>query len=129
MIPLAIDTVVRTIFLWGDIEWWRIPDLWTLLVTYAFFCLAVMFSVNVPRIATDPEAHDNIELVKHRLLGSCILAVSFAGGLSCFRAIADLHPTLEMQKKFGLQFLCIIVFFIGYNFYRVCTTYLSYVHR
>ena len=76
MIPLAIDTVVRTIFLWGDIEWWRIPDLWTLLVTYAFFCLAVMFSVNVPRIATDPEAHDNIELVKHGYWAAAFLPLA-----------------------------------------------------
>jgi hypothetical protein len=37
LVPFVIDFGARTIILWNKVKWYQLPDLWTLLVTYAFF--------------------------------------------------------------------------------------------
>jgi len=37
LVPFVIDLGTRTIILWDRVAWYQLPDLWTLLVTYAFF--------------------------------------------------------------------------------------------
>jgi hypothetical protein len=129
MIPFLIDTCARAIILGGHVEWYRIPDLVTFLVTYAFFCLGVMFTVNPHALPTDQEARDNVELVRQRLLASSIFAVSLAGGISFFRVFAERYPEHNIYSEYGLVLFVLVAMFSLYSIIRVCGTYMSYVNR
>ena len=70
LIPFCIDLFARVVFLGGKVPWYQLPDLWTFLVTYAFFCLGLMVSVTPVALPTDLDANVNAELVRQRLLGT-----------------------------------------------------------
>jgi hypothetical protein len=89
MIPFVVDTFARGLLLRHQLEWYQIPDLVTFLVTYAFFCLGVMFTVNSPMIRTDQDVIIQVELVRQRLLGTCLFFITFAGVLSVLRAFDE----------------------------------------
>jgi hypothetical protein len=69
LIPFCIDLFARIVLLGQKLAWYQLPDLWTFLVTYAFFCIGLMISINPRELATDDEANLHVELVRQRLLG------------------------------------------------------------
>ena len=129
LIPFFIDLFARLILLGGKVEWYLIPDLWTFLVTYAFFCLSLMIAVNPRQLQTDDEANVNVELVRQQLLGYAIFAVAFAGGISFFRAFDQLLPEQQIASQHGIWLLLVVVAYTIYTFWRIWTTHLSYVNR
>jgi hypothetical protein len=129
LIPFCIDLFARIVLLRDTLEWYQLPDLWTFLVTYAFFCLGLMVSVNAHELATDDDANLHVELVRQRLLGYSIFSVTFAGGISFFRAFAELFPTLHISEKHGLALFLAVAIFAGYTMFHICRTHLSYVNR
>jgi hypothetical protein len=92
LVPFVIDLGARTIILWNKVAWYQLPDLWTLLVTYAFFCLGLMLTIRPRTLPTDQEANVIIELVRQRLLGYGIFSLTLAGAISVFRAVNELVP-------------------------------------
>src|SRR4051794_33774976 len=102
LIPFFIDLFVRIVFLRSKLPWYQLPDLWTFLVTYAFFCLGLMVSVTPLELPSDVEATTNAELVRQRLLAYAILSVALAGGISFFRALDELFPEHRIYEEHGL---------------------------
>jgi len=129
MIPFVVDTFARWLILRHQLEWYQIPDLVTFLVTYAFFCLGVMFTVNPPMIPSDQEVITNVELVRQRLLATCIFSITLAGGLSFFRAFDEFAPQQHVYKDNGIILIIAILLFFIHSFWRVCGVYLSYVNK
>jgi hypothetical protein len=129
MIPFVIDTMARWFLLRHHIEWYLIPDLVTFLVTFAFFCLAVMFAINPRALPGAEELNLTVELVRQRLLANTIFAVTLAGGISFFRIMDDIFPQQHVYKDNALYVLIIVVIFVCYVVFRILTTYLSYINR
>lgn len=129
LIPFIIDTFARGLLLRNKIDWFQIPDLVTLLVTYAFFCLGLMFTVHPHHIRTDEDAEIKVQLVRQRLLANAIFAVSFAGGISFFRAFDEMHPEHNLYNEHGFALFIVVALFVAYGLIRISRTYLSYVNR
>ena len=129
LIPFCIDLFARVIFLRSQLEWYQLPDLWTFLVTYAFFCLGLMVSINPHELPGDDEANLNVELVRQRLLAYSIFAVTFAGGISFFKVFSELYPALHVSQEHGLSLFVVVALFTGYTMYRICVTHSSYLNR
>lgn len=131
MIPLIIDTFARVLLLRDKLHWYEVPDLVTLLVTYAFFCLSLMFNVNVSGLPTDNEEEElRVELVRQKLLGNVILAVSMAGGVSFFRSFNEmLLPNLHIYRDFGQPLFWAVAIVVIVGFFQVKRKYLPHVHR
>jgi hypothetical protein len=129
LVPFVIDLGARIILLWDKVAWYQLPDLWTFLVTYAFFCIGLMIEVNPRELPTDAEANIHVELVRQRLLAYGIFSVTFAGAISVFRAINDLLPNQHLAETRGLALFAAVIIFFVYTFFQICRTHLSYVNR
>jgi hypothetical protein len=129
LIPFGIDLFTRAVFLGASLRWYQIPDLWTLLVTYAFFCLGLMATINPLRLPTDPDANVHVESARQELLGYAIFAVAFAGGISFFRSFNETYPEHHVSAEHGLALFVTVAIFVGYTFIRICRTHLSYANR
>jgi hypothetical protein len=119
----------RIIILWNKVPWYQLPDLWTLLVTYAFFCIGLMVAIPTPSIPSDEEADVLPELVRQKLLGIGIVSVALAAAISVFRAIDELMPDQHLYETRGLFLFGVVVGFVAYTLIVICRTYLSYVNR
>jgi hypothetical protein len=129
LIPFAIDLGARLILLWNKVPWYELPDLWTLLITYAFFCIGLMVAIRTPSLPSDQEADVLPELVRQRLLAIGIVSVTLAGAISVFRAMNELLPDQHLYETHGLALFCVVVVFVGCTLFRISSTYLSYVGR
>ncbi|GAA0542484.1 hypothetical protein FHS83_000269 [Rhizomicrobium palustre] len=129
LLPFVVDTFARALFLFGKVSWFEIPDLVTWLATYAFFCFGVMFSITPTSLPSDKEKNINTELVRQKLLAIAILSITFAGGISFMRAIAETYPSLKIvEDKSGILLACTIAF-CGTTFYKIHANYIDYVNR
>jgi hypothetical protein len=129
LIPFCIDLFARVVFLGGRLPWYQLPDLWTFLVTYAFFCLGLMVSITPVELPTDLDASVNAELVRQRLLAYAIVSVAFAGGISFFRAFDELFPEHRIYEEHGLALFIAVFLFASHTMFQICRTHLSYVGR
>ena len=68
MIPFGIDTTARLLMLHNKVELWEIPDLVTFLATVAFFCLGLVFAIEVPALPSDEDLKSNVSLARQELL-------------------------------------------------------------
>jgi hypothetical protein len=127
LIPFFIDLLARVILLHSKLPWYQLPDLCAFLITYAFFFLGLMVAVTPPQLPTDQDATVNIELVRQKLLGYAIFSVTFAGGISFFRAFDELLPEQHIYENHGVTLVIAVLLFALYTMYRVLRTHLSYV--
>jgi hypothetical protein len=128
LIPFAVDTLARLLFLRAKVDWYQIPDLVTLLATFALFCLGVMFAVNPNSLPGDAAAAHNVELVRRRLLLYSIAAIMLAGLVSCFRAFDERYPDLRIHEENGIYLfglVMVFVFYISGVIYRRCLSYVN----
>jgi hypothetical protein len=127
LIPLILDTFARILFLYDKLEWYVIPDLVMVLVTFAFFNLGLMNAVKRNLIPADEEVNLNIELVKRELLTVAILATMAAGGLSFYKAMDDAFPDKAIAEKHGLAVFAVISVFVIYNLLAIKIKFIKYV--
>jgi hypothetical protein len=125
--PLIVDTLARALLLHSKLEWYRIPDLVTLLVTHSLFCLGVMAAVNAPNLPSDDELGLNHELIRQRLLGHFLFFVMIAGAISMLRAVDESNEHLHLMAASGF-YLAIFVFISWLISLAIITSrYISYV--
>jgi hypothetical protein len=129
LVPFLIDLGARLFFLWNKIAWYQLPDLWTLLVTYAFFCIGVMLAIPQPTLSSDKDVDILTELVRQRLLAYGIFSVTLASAISVFRAVNEMLPEQHLAETHGLVLLIVVAVFVAYTFTNIYRTYLSYVSR
>ena len=88
-----------------------------------------MVSINPHELPGDAELELNVELVRQRLLAYSIFAVTFAGGISFFKAIAELFPSLHLSEDHGLSLFIVVALFTLYTMYRILVTHSTYLNR
>lgn len=129
MIPFFIDTLARALLLRGQLSWYQIPDLVMFSVTYAFFCLGVMMTVNPYNLPTDEDANIKVELVRQRLLAYSIWAICLGAGISFFRCFDESTPNTHLYKDNVIYIFMLVLAFFTYSFIQICRTLISYVNR
>lgn len=129
LIPFLVDTIFRVLLLAGHVPWFQVPDLVTLLATYAFYCLGVMANVATPRLRTDDDVKTNTELARQRLLGIAVASICIAVAISVVRAFNELIPDAKILLRTGPWLVAIVLLFVFTTFWRICSTYQSYVAR
>jgi hypothetical protein len=88
-----------------------------------------MISINPHGLPGDDEVSLHVELVRQRLLAYSIFAVTFAGGISFFKALSELFPALHISEAHGLSLFIVVALFTAYTMYRIFRTYMTYVNR
>jgi hypothetical protein len=127
--PLLVDTVARAVLLHSVAEWYAIPDIVILLVTFSFFCFGVMFAVKQTSLNQDDEASLNVEVVKQKLLLIGLASMMAAGCVSVFRAVNERFTGLRIEQEDGQIIFYIAVAFVIYNSVSISFRYISYVGR
>jgi hypothetical protein len=92
LLPFFIQLFIRWLFLGSRIRWWLVPDVATLLITVALFCLFIQKSLtSAPRIDSDDE-------VKERYARTVERFGHYALWCSCFFGIVTTLNVLDIAS-------------------------------
>jgi len=85
--PFAFDLLVRCLFFWGTRAWWQLPDVKTLAITTAFFCLLLALDLKgIKALPSDKEYDQALASIKKRFALQGILAAIMFGALTMLDA-------------------------------------------
>lgn len=112
--PFGFELGLRILYLFHKVRWWELPNIGTLLITLAFFCISLQWGLaGTVSLASDAEFIHRFERLKKRFGAYGMLCAFLFAAFVFARTIDVKHNSTELvDQAAGTFFVCGVLAFV-----------------